>query len=42
MTYEDGRILPKLHISLPARPKDPDAKVEKTVIQFHIIIKNLW
>ena len=42
MTYEDGRVLPKLHISLPARPKDPDAKVEKTIIQFHITIKNLW
>lgn len=37
----DG-VTPVLHVQLPARPKDPNAKVEKTVVLFHFTIKNLW
>jgi hypothetical protein len=32
----------ELSVDLPARPEDPDAEVEKTVVQFHFTIKNLW
>ena len=31
-----------LSIDLPARPADPQAKVEKRVIVFHFTIRNLW
>ena len=40
--YEKGRTLPKLRVSLPARPKDKDQKVEKKTVEFHLTIKNLW
>lgn len=40
--YEKGRTLPKLSVSLPARPKDKDQKVEKKTFEFHLTIKKLW
>lgn len=40
--YEKGHALPKLHITLPPRPKDKDQKVEKHTFVFHLSIKNLW
>ncbi|MBN4054887.1 DUF2712 domain-containing protein [Acidimicrobium ferrooxidans] len=33
---------PRLKVTLPARPKDPKAKVEKQVVLFHLTIKNIW
>lgn len=41
-TYEHGRARPVLHIKLPPRPKDKDAKVEKKTVLFHFTIKNVW
>ena len=41
-TFPKGRSVPVLSVALPARPKDKDAKVEKTVVRFHLTIKNLW
>jgi hypothetical protein len=49
ITREDGGAVPKLHIDLPARPK-PAAnaapgetpKVSPVVVEFHVILKNLW
>ncbi len=40
ISYENGRPSPTLHVKLPPRPKDKD--VEKTTVQFHVTIKNLW
>ena len=40
--FEHGGALPMLLVDLPARPKDKDAKVEKVVVRFHVILKNLW
>jgi len=42
ITYEQGGATPILHIELPARPKDKDAKVTKHTFIFHFTIKNLW
>lgn len=42
LTYEQGGAKPKLHIKLPARPKDKKKKVEKKTFIFHFTIKNLW
>ncbi len=41
-TYEKGGAIPTLHVKLPARPKDPDEKVEKKTFIFHFTVKNLW
>jgi len=41
-TYEKGGATPILHVQLPARPKDKDAKVEKQTFLFHFTLKNLW
>lgn len=42
LTYERGRATPVLHVALPARPEDPDAKVEKRTFVLHVTLKNLW
>jgi len=42
VTYERGRATPILHIDLPARPTEKDAKVRKQTFVFHVILKNLW
>jgi hypothetical protein len=42
ITYPHGRARPVLSIDLPARPADPQAKVEKHVFVFHFTIRNLW
>ncbi len=42
ITTERGGALPILHVEAPARPKDPDAKVEKVVVTLHVALKNLW
>ena len=42
VTYERGGVLPILHVKLPARPADKDAKVEKKTVVFHFTVKNLW
>jgi hypothetical protein len=42
ITTERGGALPKLSVSLPARPKDKDRKVEKRTFIFHLTIRNLW
>jgi len=39
---ELGGPTPTLLVELPARPDDPDAKVEKVVVLFHVTLKNLW
>ena len=39
---ELGGAAPTLLIDLPARPADPDKKVEKLTVRFHVILKNLW
>jgi hypothetical protein len=41
-TYEKGNATPVLHVDLEPRPKDPEAEVEKKVVQFHFTLKNLW
>lgn len=38
----EGGSTPTLRIALPARPKDPDAPVEKKTVVLHITLKNLW
>ena len=40
--YDRGQATPILHVELPARPKDPDAKVKKTTVRFHFTLKNIW
>ena len=40
--YERGGATPSLLVELPASPEDPDEEVEKTVIYFHVIMKNMW
>ncbi|MFT7639785.1 MAG: hypothetical protein ACI9G1_001523 [Pirellulaceae bacterium] len=40
--YSDGKTIPKLSVKLAARPEDPNAKVEKKIVKFHLTIKNLW
>ena len=42
ISYEKGKATPILHVGLDARPKDPDAKVEKKVVLFHFTLKNIW
>jgi len=42
LSFERGGSLPQLSVKLPARPKDPNAKVEKHVVVLHLTIKNLW
>jgi hypothetical protein len=42
LDFSNGRTLPRLSVDLPARPEDPNAKVEKTIVRFHFTIKNLW
>jgi len=37
-----GGALPVLSVDLPARPRDPNAPVEKVTVVFHLRIKNLW
>jgi hypothetical protein len=37
-----GAAMPVLSIDVPARPADPNAKVEKLTVVFHLRIKNLW
>ena len=39
---EDGGAVPKLEVAPPARPNDPNAKVQKTTVVFHLTLKNLW
>jgi hypothetical protein len=41
-TYEQGGASPILHVRLPPRPKDKDAKVEQQTFVFHFTLKNLW
>jgi hypothetical protein len=41
-SFEEGRTMPFLHVKLPPRPRNPKEKVKKTVVRFHLIIKNLW
>ena len=41
ITYPHGRARPVLSIDLPARPKDPQAEVEKRVFVFHFTIRRL-
>jgi len=41
-THEYGAHNPVLHVQLPPRPKDQDKKVEKKVVRFHFVIKNVW
>jgi len=41
-SYEHGGAKPVLHVKLPARPKDKDAKVAKLTFVFHFTVKNLW
>ncbi len=40
--YERGRATPVLKVKLPARPKDKDEKVTKTIVRFHFTVRNLW
>ncbi len=40
--YEYGGATPTLKVELPARPKNPDEKVQKLTFTFHFTIKNLW
>ena len=42
ITREDGGATPRLHVSLPARPADPNVKVATQTFVFHLLIKNLW
>jgi hypothetical protein len=42
LTTHSGSVLPELHVKAPARPKDPNAKVEKVTVTLHVRIKNLW
>jgi hypothetical protein len=41
-TYEYGNATPVLHVDLPTRPEEADAKVEKIVVRFHFTLKNVW
>jgi len=40
--YELGGATPMLLVDLPARPADKQAGVPKTVVRFHVTLKNLW
>ncbi len=42
LSYERGGAFPQLSVKLPARPEDPNEKVEKRVVVLHLTIKNLW
>ena len=42
VTTEEGRSVPKLSVTLPARPKDKTEKVEKQTFTFRVLIKNVW
>ena len=39
---EQGAALPTFRVALPARPKDPNAPVEKTTVILHLQLRNLW
>ena len=41
-TYDQGQVLPVLHMDLPANSKSKDDEVKKQVALFHFTIKNLW
>jgi hypothetical protein len=38
----EGTALPRFSVSLPARPEDPNAPVEKTTVVLHVRLENLW
>lgn len=42
ISLEEGGDNPVLQVKLPARPADKSAPVVKTVLTFHILVKNLW
>ncbi|MHC4562736.1 MAG: hypothetical protein ACYS8X_08210 [Planctomycetota bacterium] len=42
LDFEFGGATPTLLVDLPARPKDKDKKVKKTIVKFHVTLKNLW
>ena len=42
LSTEKGGALPVLSVDAPARPKDPNAEIEKVTVVFHLRIKNLW
>jgi hypothetical protein len=41
-TFEGSIATPTLLVKLPPRPKEKDKKVEKVVVRFHVLLKNLW
>jgi hypothetical protein len=42
ISLEEGGTTPTLYVDLPARPKNSDQEVEKTVVRFHFTLLNMW